>query len=220
MSAETESPDLGAFPEVLTVYPPGNHTKTMIFLHGFRMKAHEMLGVFVDLSASLPNWKFVLPQAPEMQITAYHGERMHSWFDYLTDNGGAQEDTIDIFGLRGTKASLQELVVREASLLPPGQKVCLGGLSQGGCMALHLATFVELRAVVTLVACRLSVSCARPLRCPWHACVALHDEVFPAAWSEALMVGADSIRKIQDSHYLEQTEVAETIAKLMHEIKD
>lgn len=207
-------------PEVLTVQPQEEHLQTLVFLHGFRMKAYEMLDTFVEISRKLKNWKFVLPQAPEMKISAYQGEVMHSWFDYLTDCAGAQEDTVDIFGLRATKAALQELVMQEAALLPSGRRVCLGGLSQGGCMALHLATFVELRAVVTLVACRLSVSCTRPLRCPWSACVATNDEVFPASWSTALLVGATSIRKIEDSHFLEVTDVSETILKLLLDIKD
>ena len=203
------------FPEILTVHPSGAHEKTLIFLHGFRMKASELLEVFVDISRLLPTWKFVLPQAPEIGISSYSGERLHSWFDYLTDTGGMQEDTIDIFGLRSMKTALQDLVVQETTLLPPGKHVCLGGLSQGGCMALHVAAHMELMAVVTIVACRLSQSCTRALKCPWHAVVAANDDVFPLSWAQPLLAGATTIIKINDSHYLEQTDVSTLMLQLL-----
>lgn len=203
------------FPEILTVHASGAHERTLIFLHGFRMKASELLEVFVELSRSFPTWKFVLPQAPQMKITAYEGEELSSWFDYLTDTGGLQEDSIDFFCLRSMKSSLQDLAVKEGQLLPAGRRVAIGGLSQGGCMALHVATHVDLQAVLTIVACRLSQSLARPLRCPWHAVFATKDEVFPLSWAQPLLAGCTTLRKIEDSHYLEQTDFTELLSRLL-----
>lgn len=210
------SPD-AVFPEVLTVHASGAHDRTLIFLHGFRMQASELLEVFVELSKSFPAWKFVLPQAPQMKITAYGGERVASWFDYLTDTGGQQEDSLDFFSLRAMKSRLQDLCLKESQLLPPGRRVCMGGLSQGGCMALHVASHVDLLAVLTIVACRLSQSLPRALRCPWHAVFAKQDEVFPLSWAQPLLAGCTTLKKIEDTHYLEHNDVAELLVGLLRE---
>lgn len=185
----------------------GRHEHTFVFLHGFKMEAKDMLDVFVDLSKEMPTWRFVLPQAPLLAITAHGGAQSFSWFDYLTDQEGLREDTIDIFGLRRMKVELQSLASSEKGLLPEGRRVVMGGLSQGGTMALHLAASSEFQAVVTAVACRLSCSTTRPLKCPWHALVASADDVFPSSWSNALMKGVSTVRTVVDNHYLEQTDM-------------
>ena len=202
--------------EQIVILPAsGTHENTFIFLHGFKMEAKEMLDVFVELSKTLSTWRFVLPQAPCISISAHNGEESFSWFDYLTDRGGAQEDTVDIFGLRKMKVELQRLVTTENALLPTGTLAILGGLSQGGTMALHLATQFDLKAVVTAVACRLSHSMSRPLKCPWYAVIASEDDVFPTSWSKALMTGASEVQMIDDSHYLEKTDIAPVLLEIL-----
>jgi len=196
----------------------GNHYNTFIFLHGFKMEAREMLDVFVELSKTLSTWRFVLPQAPCMPITAHDGAESFSWFDYLSDRGGFQEDTVDIFGLRKMKVELQHLVAFENAMLPGGSLAVIGGLSQGGTMALHLAAHSDLKAVVTAVACRLSHSMSRPLKCPWHAVVASEDDVFPASWSKPLMAGVSEVLTIDDTHYLEKTDIAPVFLEILSKL--
>jgi hypothetical protein len=82
-------------------------------------------------------------------------------------------------------------------------------------MALHVATHVDLQAVLTIVACRLSQSLTRPLRCPWHAVFAKNDEVFPLSWAQPLLAGCTTLRKIEDSHYLESTDITELLSRLL-----
>jgi len=196
----------------------GKHENTFIFLHGFEMEATEMLDVFVEISKALPNWKFVLPQADNLPITAHGGTDSFAWFDYLTDHGGLQEDTVDIFGLRKMKVELQRLVTAENSLLPVGSLVAIGGLSQGGSMALHIATHSDVKAVITVVACRLSHSMARPLKCPWNAVIASDDDVFSPSWAAALMKGVTTVQTIKDSHYLENTNIAPVLIDLLSKL--
>jgi predicted esterase len=191
----------------ISIMATGKHENTLIFFHGFKMAAKEMLDTFVDLSKLLPTWKFVLPQAPELAITAHGGTVSNSWYDYLTDHDGAKEDTVDIFGLRKVKTELQKLVAAENALLPPGTLSTLGGLSQGGTLALHLATHLDATAVVTVVACRLSQSMVRPLRCPWHAILAGNDEVYHRSWAKSLMTGVSTTKTVDDNHYLEKTDI-------------
>ena len=191
----------------ISIMATDKHENTFIFLHGFKMTAKEMLDTFVDLSKLLPTWTFVLPQAPELGITAHGGTTSYSWYDYLTDHDGAKEDTVDIFGLRKMKIELQKLIATENALLPAGTLSTLGGLSQGGTLALHMATHLEARAVVTIVACRLSQSMVRPLKCPWHAILARDDEVYHWSWAKSLMTGVSTTKTVDDNHYLEKTEI-------------
>ena len=197
----------------------GKHENTFIFLHGFKMEAKEMLEVFVDLSKELTSWRFVLPQAPSIPITAHEGVESFAWFDYLTDHGGVQEDTVDIFGVRRMKVELQRLMAAENALLPINTLVVLGGLSQGGTMALHMAAHSEIKAVVTAVACRLSHSMARPLKCPWHALIASEDDVFPSSWSQVLMEGASTVQTVDDSHYLEKTDITPAFLSILSKLQ-
>lgn len=195
--------------ERIVLHPlSGTHEATLIFLHGFSMSASELLDDFSRLADQLPTWRFVLPQAPQQAITAHSGEISTSWFNYLSDMAGLQEDTIDIFSLRCRKVDLQRLVAEEASLLAGGlANVVLGGLSQGGNMALHLATQLRCRAVVTVVSCRLSCSLSKPLQCPWHALLASRDEIFPSSWAAPLMSGATATTSVDDDHWLQSTDI-------------
>ena len=204
--------------ERITIMAHGRHENTLIFLHGFLMTAGEMLDLFVDLSKLLPTWKIVVPQAPNLPITAHGGMMANSWFDYLTDHDGAKEDTVDIFGLRKIKSELQKLVEAENSLLPTGTLSTLGGLSQGGTLALHLATHLNVKAVVTLVACRLSQSMVRPLKCAWHAVVAERDEVYRSSWAKSLMTGVSTLRTVDDNHFLEKTDVCMLLHTILSEL--
>jgi phospholipase/carboxylesterase len=214
-SAAKETP---ASDEFVILPTSGTHENTFIFLHGFKMEAKEMLDVFVELAKTLSTWRFVLPQAPCISISAHDGSESFSWFDYLTDRGGSQEDTVDIFGLRKMKVELQRLVTVENSLLPAGTLAIIGGLSQGGTMALHLATQLDLKAVVTAVACRLSHSMSRPLKCPWYAVIASEDDVFPSSWSKALMTGVSEVKTIDDNHYLEKTDIAPVLLEILSKL--
>jgi predicted esterase len=207
--------------ERIVLHPrSGKHEATCVFLHGFSMRASELLDDFSRLGQLLPTWRFVLPQAPELAITAHGGHPACSWFDYLSDHEGAQEDTVDFFSLRLRKAELQKLVAAEAALLAEGglARLVLGGLSQGGQMALHLASQLRCRAVVTAVSCRLSASLSKPLLCPWHALVASRDETFPPTWTKPLMAGATTTKVVDDDHWLDQTDLAASLQLLFQKL--
>lgn len=179
------------FAERLTLVPPHEHRRTLVFLHGFQMHAHELLEDFTQLQGRCPTWRVVLPQAPETPITAHAGAPTPSWYDYLTDTQGGSEDYVDLASLRVRRVELQALLRSEAELLDNDYgRLYLGGLSQGGTMALDLAAQLALGGVVTLAAPRLSVSLRRPLRCPWEGLFARDDAVFPSTWALPLQAEA------------------------------
>ena len=192
--------------EKIVIGPVQKHEKTFVFLHGFQMEALDLLDLFLAVRDACPGWRFVLPVAPEMAITAHEKEVSRSWFDYLTDTEGVSEDTVDLFSMRCVRTELLHLLRMEASILPTKdvKSIYLGGLSQGGCMALDIASRVDLAGVITLVAPRLSVSMSRPLTCPWYSLISEDDEVFPLSWSAPLFEGARKKVYVKETHWATQ----------------
>jgi len=193
--------------EKLIVHPTAaHHERTLIFLHGYHMEAADLLDLFLALSRVHKAWRFVLPQAPKMRVTAT-GDECASWFGDLTDYQGASEDAIDVFSLRVQRESLRQILHAEVSLLEGrSSHVYLGGLSQGGTMALDAATYMQVGGVVTLLSPRSSASLSRPLSCPWLALMSQDDEVFPLSWARNLLVGACSVTIVPGTHWLEDDE--------------
>ncbi len=166
----------------VVVRPSAPHALTLVFLHGFGMTSQEMAEEFAGVFSAHPAVRFVFPQAPTLAVTAYGGEESPSWYDYLTDREGDDEDVAEMCSVKAEKARIQRLLWREVRR---GVPLVVGGLSQGGCLALDIATTSapRLKAVITCAAHRLFHSRMKPLAAPWYALSAERDETFPASWA-------------------------------------
>ena len=204
----------------ITFEPREGHRATLVFLHGFSMSAEEMACELAPVVAELPWLRLVVPEAAVAPVTAYGGDEFRSWFDYLTDRDGEAEDSVDASTVRSARAAVQRLLWREHTLAPPEAPVVLGGLSQGGCLALDVATRdSNLAAVVTCVAHRLHLSRARPLLCPWHALSAGQDDVFPASWAQPLPEDGVLLTVAETAdHYLSGGELAPFVTEAMRSV--
>ena len=195
--------------------PRGRHTWTLVFLHGYCMRARALRASL--RRARPPGWRVVLPQAPRRPLP--DGSRAPSWQDYLSDSGGAREDGVDPGAAAATRARLRALLRREARRVAGGlTRVVIGGLSQGGCVALDLCAFVQPAAVVTLVAHRPKLSAARPLKCSWHALTAEDDDVFPASWAHASLPEAATWERVPGGHFLERGQEASFLRRTLRNI--
>lgn len=196
----------------IMLLPQGVHERTLVFLHGYGMEDKDHLELFTQVSKSFPTWRFVLPQAPIMKVTATYCD-CPSWFDYLSDHGGAREDTVDVFSLRVTREALRRVLHAEVTLLGgDSQRVFLGGLSQGGIMALDLATHVKIGGVATMLAPRCSLSLPRPLAAPWLALMTTEDEVFPLSWARSLLAGVTELKLVPGNHWLDEQQELQFVA--------
>jgi len=86
----------------------------------------------------IPGLKVLLPSAPERKITANKGEEIPSWYDYITDYEGEQEDELAQEDLEEVTRRMHALLDAEAALVG-GKNVFVGGASQGCGVALHVA---------------------------------------------------------------------------------
>ena len=115
-----------------------DYSVLIVWLHGLGAPAEDFK--FLADSMSLPEnlgVKFILPQAPAQSVTLNGGMVMPAWYDIVGLDRNAPQD------IDGALCSLQEIesvIQAEIHNASRGVKVFLGGFSQGGALALLIAT--------------------------------------------------------------------------------
>lgn len=126
------------------ISPSAVHTHTAIILHGRGDTGSDFSDELLSsalasgetLQAALPGWRWVFPSAPELWSTAFQ-EDMPAWFEAhsLTDPSARQD--LQTPGLLASVRHVSQVVDEEVSRLEgDATKVVLGGISQGGAVAM------------------------------------------------------------------------------------
>ncbi|KAM5354188.1 hypothetical protein ACJ41O_000838 [Fusarium nematophilum] len=125
---------------VLGPHPDHPHTHTIVFLHGRGSGAEEFAEELMEssllsdgrsLQEALPGWRWVFPAAREVWSDVFE-EFMPMWFE-LRDG---RENEGDPEGLREAVGYVKGVLDEERRRLQEGGKVMLGGISQGGAVAM------------------------------------------------------------------------------------
>lgn len=122
----------------VTVTPSTEHKATVIWLHGLGADGHDFEPIVPELK--LPEslgLKFVFPHAPVMPVTINGGYEMRAWYDIRDTDLANREDKA---GVRQSASHIEKLIDAEMDAGIPSDKIILAGFSQGGAIALHLAT--------------------------------------------------------------------------------
>eukprot|EP00884_Botryococcus_braunii_P013467 jgi/Botrbrau1/22120/Bobra.0206s0044.1 len=122
-----------AFGPTITKQAQGEHTSTVIFLHGYGESGIKWSKLAAALN--LPNVKFVFPTAPLRRVTAL-GSNTTAWFDFAGYDDVEQGRT-DIDGIPNSLEFLEELVKAEIKSGTPAKAISIGGFSNGGHVALQ-----------------------------------------------------------------------------------
>ncbi|PFH50375.1 hypothetical protein AMATHDRAFT_61200 [Amanita thiersii Skay4041] len=112
------------------------HTATIILLHGLGDSAQGMHVTANKLSLHplLGHVKVILPSAPARSITGIGGKVMPSWFDCMSlDIANRLEDEPGLFKAAGW---INDIIAAERRSGMPSNRIIVGGLSQGGALAL------------------------------------------------------------------------------------
>ncbi|SMY21402.1 unnamed protein product [Zymoseptoria tritici ST99CH_1A5] len=124
-----------------TFSPRGEHTHTVIFLHGRDSTAKEFAEEFFESQASgeetlldfFPSVKWVFPSAGLLN-SARFGCELSQWFDmHNTENPHEQEDDQHLLP---SMKRIQDIIAQEAALIGH-DKIILGGISQGCAVAIY-----------------------------------------------------------------------------------
>lgn len=126
------------------VFPTITHSHTAIILHGRGDTGAEHAEEFLSSPLSsgktlqdlLPGWRWVFPSAPKRWSTAFQ-EDMPAWFEAhsLADPSARQD--LQTPGIQASLHNISKVIAEEVNRLGGvSSKVVLGGISQGGAVAL------------------------------------------------------------------------------------
>jgi phospholipase/carboxylesterase len=142
--------------ETVTVETGPAPTFSIIWLHGLGADGHDFEPLVPELlDAGLPTLRFIFPHAPVRPVTINNGYRMRAWYDIV---GIDRRSAEDFSGIRAAADAVTQLVRGENARGIATNRIVLAGFSQGGALALHLATRLDDR-----LAGVIALSCYLPL---------------------------------------------------------
>jgi phospholipase/carboxylesterase len=124
--------------ETVTVETGPDPSFTIIWMHGLGADGHDFEPLVPELvDQGMPALRFVFPHAPVRPVTINNGYQMRAWYDIT---GIDRRSAEDFKGIAESADSIGGLIHREHARGITSEHILLAGFSQGGAMALHLAT--------------------------------------------------------------------------------
>ena len=143
--------------ESVTVETGPAPTAAIIWMHGLGADGHDFEPLVPQLlEQGSPALRFVFPHAPVRPVTINNGYQMRAWYDII---GIDRRSAEDFDGINASADAITVLIRAENARGIPSSRIVLAGFSQGGAMALHLATrFAEKLAGVIALSCYLPLA--------------------------------------------------------------
>ena len=143
--------------ETVTVETGPNPTFSIIWMHGLGADGHDFEPLVPELlEDGMPVIRFVFPHAPVRPVTINNGYEMRAWYDIIgIDNRSAE----DFAGIKASAEAIGDLIRAENKRGIATERIAIAGFSQGGAMALHIATrYPEKFAGVIALSCYLPLA--------------------------------------------------------------
>ena len=134
-----------------------NPTFTIFWMHGLGADGHDFEPLVPELlDDGMPPIRFVFPHAPVRPVTINNGYRMRAWYDIIGIDKRAAED---FEGIVASTEAIVALIRAENARGIATSRMAVAGFSQGGELALHLATrYPEKFAGVIALSCYLPLA--------------------------------------------------------------
>jgi phospholipase/carboxylesterase len=132
-------------------------TFSIIWMHGLGADGHDFEPLVPELLADgMPDLRFIFPNAPVRPVTINNGYEMRAWYDIV---GIDRRSAEDFAGIQATTAAIGAHIRKENERGIATSRIALAGFSQGGAMALHIATRLpEKLAGVIALSCYLPLA--------------------------------------------------------------
>jgi phospholipase/carboxylesterase len=124
--------------ETVTVETGPNPTFSIIWMHGLGADGHDFEPLVPELlDDGMPVIRFVFPHAPVRPVTINNGYQMRAWYDII---GIDRRSAEDFEGISASAKAVDGLIKQENERGVGSNRIAIAGFSQGGAMALHIAT--------------------------------------------------------------------------------
>jgi phospholipase/carboxylesterase len=124
--------------ETVTVESGAAPSFTIIWMHGLGADGHDFEPLVPELlDSGMPPLRFVFPHAPVRPVTINNGYEMRAWYDII---GIDKRSAEDFAGIKASADAIDDLIKAENKRGVATQRIAIAGFSQGGAMALHIAT--------------------------------------------------------------------------------
>jgi phospholipase/carboxylesterase len=124
--------------ETVIVETGANPACSIIWMHGLGADGHDFEPLVPELiDAGTPALRFIFPHAPVRPVTINSGYQMRAWYDIIGIDRRAREDGV---GIAASAAQIGALIRAENARGIATNRIVLAGFSQGGAMALQVAT--------------------------------------------------------------------------------
>lgn len=121
--------------QAVILEPPGQHTASIIWLHGLGADGYDFEPVVPALRLPAGHGiRFIFPHAPERPVTINGGMVMRAWYDVRMVDLRKHEDQA---GIESSSQILEQFISVEKQAGIPAGRIILAGFSQGGVIALH-----------------------------------------------------------------------------------
>lgn len=119
------------------VEPARPAQSAVVFLHGLGADGHDFEPIvpYLKLGQELRT-RFLFPHAPARAVTLNMGMVMPAWYDIRQVDLRHEHDDR---GVAESTQQVRDLIARERQRGIPSERIVLGGFSQGGALALHVA---------------------------------------------------------------------------------
>jgi phospholipase/carboxylesterase len=174
---------------------------SIIWMHGLGADGHDFEPLVPELlEKDFPSLRFVFPHAPVRPVTINNGYQMRAWYDIIAIDRRSAEDEA---GIKASADAIGALIKREHDSGIPSSRIAIAGFSQGGAMALHIATRSEEKfAGVIALSCYLTLArqfaterSSANLATPLFMAHGVQDPVVP------FVLGEDSKRVLEGTGY-------------------
>jgi len=185
----------------IDVNPQQPAKAVVIWLHGLGDTGHGFAPIVPELKVDPAlAVRFVFPHAPTRPVTINNGMMMNAWYDIKSldlDNRADEEGVIE------SAALVEALIGAEMAKGIDSNKIVLAGFSQGGVVALHVATRIKHKLAGVLA---MSTYMCKPQqlaaqahtanrKTPFFVAHGSNDEMVP------MMAGKQAKQALEDNQY-------------------
>ena len=136
------------FLESVVIEPEREHKYSVIWLHGLGADGYDFYNLVPTMSVvKKAQTRWIFPHAPQAAVTINQGCVMRSWYDIFDTDIGKGSNIED---MQSNSKRIIALLERELQLLKSWHYLHIAGFSQGGVMALNIASLFKLKSVLAL----------------------------------------------------------------------